>query len=120
MKLSVASIPQRDLCCSCGACSGICPQEAIIPVFKQGVFIPLINEDLCTGCGLCIRVCPSTPKDVQTVYGEPELFSEEERECYIAFSNKEEFRREGTSGGVVSTIIYELLRRGIYDKAYEF
>jgi len=118
MKLSVASIPQRDLCCSCGACSGICPQEAIIPVFKQGVFIPLINEDLCTGCGLCIRVCPSTPKDVQTVYGEPELFSEEERECYIAFSNKEEFRREGTSGGVVSTIIYELLRRGIYDKAY--
>ena len=118
MNRTVAHIPIHDLCCSCGACLGICSQGAINFVFKQGLFIPEINEDKCVGCGLCARVCPSEQRKVEDVFDKPELFTEEERLCYTAYSKNERFRREGTSGGVVSTIIYELLLKGIYKKAY--
>lgn len=118
MNQIVAHIAKLDLCCSCGACIEICSKGAISFIFKRGLFIPKIYENACNGCGLCLRVCPSMPRKVDAIYGKPELFSDEEVESYIAYSNNEGFRCKGTSGGVVSTIIYELLKKGVYEKAY--
>ncbi len=118
MKQTVAPIPLNDLCCSCGACSGVCPKRAISFTFKHGLFIPEINNEACTRCGFCFSVCPSAQVDIRSVYGVPEMFSKEEKECYIAFSNNDAFRYNGTSGGVVSTMIYGLLGNGVYEKAY--
>lgn len=118
MKQTVANIPLHDLCCSCGACAGVCLKGAITFTFKRGLFIPEINNEACISCGLCLSVCPSAQVDVRTVYGEPDLFSRDEKECYIAFSNNDFFHHIGTSGGVVSSMIYELLRKGVYEKAY--
>ena len=115
---SIANIPIRDLCCSCGSCAGVCSRGAIRTVFKQGLFVPEVDSAKCVDCGLCSRVCPSTPREVESIYGNPELFSDNEIESYIAFSNDEVLRRTGTSGGFVSTMIRELLRKGIYEKAY--
>ena len=40
-------------CILCGACSGVCPVNAIeVSVTKVCIF------DDCTGCGLCGKVCP--------------------------------------------------------------
>ncbi len=118
MKQNVSSIPIKDLCCSCGACIEVCNHMAIKSVFRNGLFVPEIDHSLCTGCQLCLKVCPSAHIDVQTVYGVPDLFSEEEKECYIAYSSNKSFRNQGTSGGVVSTIVFELLNKGAYEKAY--
>ena len=118
MRQTVADIPLRDLCCSCGACYGVCSKGAISFAFKQGLFVPEINDDTCINCGLCLAVCPSAPEKIQPIYGELDLFSQEEKDSFIAYSNNETFHHIGTSGGVVSTIIYELLRKGKYEKAY--
>ncbi len=118
MKQNVSYIPRQDLCCSCGACAEVCGRSAISIVFRQGLFVPEIDESLCVDCKLCLGVCPSVQVDVVSVYGEPELFSNEEKECYVAYSTNEILRRKGTSGGVVSTMVYELLKKGVYQKAY--
>ena len=87
-------------------------------IFNRGIFVPEIKKDACINCGLCLEVCPSAQIDVSSIFGDLDLFTESEKECYIAFSNYEDLRRAGTSGGVISTIIYELLSKSIYDNAY--
>jgi len=44
----------RDRCCHCGACVGVCPPDAL---WLREVIIE-VNEK-CTGCGLCIKICPA-------------------------------------------------------------
>lgn len=115
---NVSSIVNQEICCSCGACAEVCAKRAISFSYKQGIFAPKINEALCINCKLCVEVCPSAYVDVHSVFGTPDLFSDEEKECYVAFSTNEKLRHLGTSGGVVSTMIYELLRKGLFKKAY--
>ncbi|MFQ6136284.1 MAG: 4Fe-4S binding protein [Candidatus Hydrothermarchaeales archaeon] len=52
----------KRLCCYCGTCANICPQEAIELLDKGEV---VINEERCAQCpcirwpcGLCIKSCP--------------------------------------------------------------
>ena len=118
MKNSVSKVVARDLCCGCGACSQVCSSKAINIAFDKGLFKPFVNDVLCVGCGQCVKVCPSSEVDVQSVYENNELFSNEEQDCFIAFSKNEMLRHQGTSGGVVSTIISELLRKKVFEKAY--
>lgn len=118
MTRNVSYIEHQDLCCSCGACSTFCKVGAISYTYKRGLFVPQVDESLCVGCKLCVSVCPSAKVEVQSIYGNPELLSDEEKDCYIGYSLDEGLRRNGTSGGVVTTIIRELLRQRLYDKAY--
>lgn len=107
-----------DLCCSCGACAAVCPKEAICVSFDRGLFVPHVDDALCVNCRMCVEVCPSAQVDVQAVYGGHEVFSDKEEECYVAFAKDEEMRHLGTSGGVVSALVSELLLKKVYDKAY--
>ena len=118
MKQNVSCVLTENLCCSCGACSEVCKHKAIKSVFRDGLFVPEIDESLCSGCQLCLKVCPSANVDVKAVYDNPELFSNEESESYVGYSTNDTLRLLGTSGGVVSTLIYELLSKGSYKKAY--
>lgn len=50
---------RKALCCGCGACSAICPMNAIIMVEdSEGFEYPRIEEAKCVGCLLCLKVCP--------------------------------------------------------------
>ncbi|MBQ7544161.1 MAG: 4Fe-4S binding protein [Synergistaceae bacterium] len=55
MAKRLASV-NRDLCVSCGACTNVCPRDAI-SIFK-GCYA-VVNEALCVGCGLCTKTCPA-------------------------------------------------------------
>ncbi|HUW32168.1 MAG TPA: 4Fe-4S binding protein [Planctomycetota bacterium] len=44
-----------EACTGCGACSDICPMEAI--TIENGV--AAVDEDACEGCGVCARECPN-------------------------------------------------------------
>lgn len=108
----------NNLCCGCGACAGICPKECITWERKNGLFMPHIAETMCIGCGLCAAVCPGLghtyePKEtaVETVTG-PVLA------CFNAWSRDSDLRHVCASGGVISTMIRELLAKGIYDGAF--
>lgn len=45
-------------CTGCGACSLICPSQAIsMQLANNGFYEPVVNSDLCSECGLCLTVC---------------------------------------------------------------
>jgi ferredoxin len=43
----------RDICCYCGGCVGVCPFDAL--ELEETV---LTFNDKCTQCGLCAKFCP--------------------------------------------------------------
>lgn len=51
-------VPQRFLCCGCGACSNICPKNAIqMKTDDEGFLYPEIDDGKCIRCNRCIEVC---------------------------------------------------------------
>ena len=122
---SVGSLNARYLCCGCGTCVGVCPQEAITLGPQPGGFA-LSIDDSCTECGLCLRVCPGLslgPKQPQgTTRHSPPLTNIENlighyTETYLGHASDDVIRRTGTSGGVCTQLLIFCLQRGIIDAA---
>lgn len=118
MKNSVNNTVLSGLCCGCGVCKAICPKGCISWDRKNGLYVPRIDAQQCVDCGLCAAVCPGlghhyepAATAVKTVTG-PVLAS------YNAWGRDPELRHVSASGGVVSTLIRELLSAGIYDSAF--
>ncbi|MDH4317858.1 MAG: 4Fe-4S binding protein [Desulfobulbaceae bacterium] len=45
-----------EQCFQCGACTGVCPVEALH--IRRSDMAVLFDPEKCTGCGLCVRICP--------------------------------------------------------------
>ena len=55
---TVAEVAEAYLCCTCGACHVVCPENAIhFEETPGGYCFPVINGELCTECGKCLRSC---------------------------------------------------------------
>ena len=51
-------VPDKSLCCGCGACSAVCPRGAIEMVADdEGFLFPEVDGASCVGCLMCERVC---------------------------------------------------------------
>lgn len=51
-----------DICYGCGACSNICPYDAIeMKENEKGFLMPVVDADKCRDCGLCKSACEYTP-----------------------------------------------------------
>lgn len=89
-------IIKNQECCGCGACSNICPTNAIsMQLDHEGFPYPQIDADKCIQCQNCTLVCPMLHK------------STKEKEVLRAFAchaldNK--LREKSTSGGLFATI----------------
>jgi len=57
MNLEKQIIWREDLCTHCGACTAICPTEALSMIRPQ--FKVLYREECCVICELCLRICPA-------------------------------------------------------------
>lgn len=56
----------KDICVACGACTKVCPRNAI-QIWK-GCYAE-VDEAVCIGCGICAKTCPAgciTVKERQT------------------------------------------------------
>ncbi len=55
---TISTIIRRDedQCFHCGACTGVCPVNAIY--LQRPEMTVLFDTEKCTGCGLCVAVCP--------------------------------------------------------------
>jgi len=60
-KLSKTLLKDEDSCIDCGACTGVCPVDALSMVDK----ILEIDQDACMYCGACVQVCPVRALEVR-------------------------------------------------------
>jgi len=115
---TVKKTVQADLCSGCGICKAICPKECISWNKKNGLYVPNINEQQCVNCGLCASVCPGLGHRYEVKGTAEETVTGPVLASYNAWSRDPELRHVSASGGVVSTMIRELLEIGAYDGAF--
>jgi len=106
------------LCVGCGGCQAVCPRNAINLSNKNGYVSLQINKENCSGCGLCSKICPI----VHAAFHEPAVFSEKEmvghyHKIYIAHASNDKIRWRGASGGVITTLILNMLKAELIDGA---
>ena len=115
---TVSLTAEKGLCCSCGVCKGICPKNCIEFRRENGIFLPVTDENACVGCGLCAAVCPGLGHPYEEKDTAEATITGEYLECFNAWSRDAQTRHVSASGGVISTLIPELLRQGTYDGAF--
>lgn len=115
---TVKKTVQADLCCGCGICKAICPKECISWDKKNGLYVPNINEQRCVNCGLCTSVCSGLGHRYEAKETAKETVTGTVLASYNAWSQDAELRHISASGGVVSTMIRELIETGAYDGAF--
>ena len=93
-------------CCGCGACSNICPKEAIkMNLDGNGFIFPEIDQEKCIQCKLCEKTCPRLSLLKCNVAGQT---------YYAAYSKDLEVRKHSSSGGLFSAISDYIIDNGGY------
>ena len=93
----------KDQCFGCSACAMACPKHCIeMRPDEEGFLYPNINNSLCINCGKCRTVCPVLKNN--NLDNNPD--------CYIAFSNNKEIRKQSSSGGIFTELAKKELARG--------
>ncbi len=114
---SVLKIRENNLCISCGTCAAGCPRAAISFVRARGMYLPVVS-DACVDCGKCLVVCPSANMLEEAPQDLASYCLGEVREILCARATDEEALANSTSGGVVTTMVRQLLSEETYDSAF--
>ncbi len=106
----------RDLCCGCGNCEAVCPEDVV----RVDEFPRLTGE--CTDCGYCIMQCPRSFFNADEV--EEKLFGEvvEDELGYVVKRVGVRVREQALGeaaqdGGFVTALLKYALEEGIIDGA---
>lgn len=96
---------KNSLCCGCGACSSVCPTEAIeIRMNQNGFLAASVNEQKCIRCGKCTAVCPFC--------GTVENQKANEARLYSFIHKDSSILNRSASGGAAFAIASLLLEAG--------
>jgi coenzyme F420 hydrogenase subunit beta len=115
-----ASVLDKDLCCGCGGCVGVCPTGALTIEISRS-HEPGIDQSKCTECGLCTDICPGKGYNIA---GEPVedgagIFADAERgpivECLAGHSTDPDIRACSASGGIATSLLIHMLESGRVD-----
>lgn len=115
---TVRTTARLNLCTGCGVCKEICPKNCISFRLERGLYVPAIDDSTCVSCGLCAAVCPGLGHRYSPAATAEETVTGPALAAYNAWSRDPELRHVSASGGVVSTIIRQLLQNGSYDGAF--
>lgn len=120
-KLNVTRTRDLGLCLSCEICSAACPADAIAMEYRAGQFLPRVDDGKCTDCGLCLEICPGVdidPFELRYKDDADDMFDGPCLQSYTAYSNDPDIRKISTSGGLITTLIIELIRNKEFDAAF--
>jgi coenzyme F420 hydrogenase subunit beta len=125
MAQTIQKVLDDHLCCNCGTCAGVCPQQAIsLSLDKYSrIYEPEIRSDACNGCGICYDTCPGHYVDFKGL--NKNLFGKEAEDiilgsylkCYLGHATESKVRYKASSGGVVTGLLIYALEHGIIDGA---
>jgi len=117
-KLSIA-FTNKELCTRSGTCIGVCPTNAL-SIGKD--FYPELDPDKCIECGLCAKTCPGGKVNfselTETTFGHNNIsinFDGHVQRTYVGHSGDGRIRKGGAGGGVVTALLWDLLKRGVVD-----
>lgn len=82
--------------------------------------MPSIDWGKCQECGKCYRVCPGLEVNYSDLYGRRlpvNIFTGNTLKAYIGYAKDKKVRFNGSSGGVVTSILINLLKKRLYDYA---
>ena len=122
MSSLIEKVVQDRLCVSCGTCVGVCPERAITMKLdaKYSIYYPIVDHDKCTECGACGAVCPGHSVNFNDLDGFVETSRKDPLiggfiECYRGHSCDETIRYESTSGGIISSLLIDLIEGEVID-----
>ncbi|MFX0075866.1 MAG: Coenzyme F420 hydrogenase/dehydrogenase, beta subunit C-terminal domain [Candidatus Hermodarchaeota archaeon] len=109
---TVAKTRQYNLCVSCEICLAVCPEKAISMEYSLGKFQPKIDADKCIECEKCLINCPGIdliPQEALSKNNLDLIIKGNVLECYTAYSKNAKLRHNSTSGGIITTLVKELI-----------
>lgn len=116
-----SEVVSSGLCTHCGTCAGVCPVNALEIKDELGDCIPELTGD-CIECGLCYESCPGKNVDFREL--NKRIFNKKYKSplgnynsIYVGHSKDEGIRGSASSGGVVTSILVSLIRKGEIDGA---
>jgi coenzyme F420 hydrogenase subunit beta len=119
---SLSKIIDGGLCHRCGSCVGICP-TGVLGLDKND-YPAVHNLSACTDCDLCVKVCPGDEFDIHQAYKktfntEADVTSTHGHflDSYISYSTDPDIRERSTSGGLVTALLLNMMRRKEIDGA---
>jgi coenzyme F420 hydrogenase subunit beta len=122
---NISSIIKDQLCTGCGTCIALCPNKAISLSIdmNKGIYVPRIDDKKCNACGFCYKICPGHEiKFKQLNYA---IFGKKPKNillgnyigCYAGYATDYCIRYNGSSGGLVTTLLINLLKKREIDGA---
>ena len=93
----------KNHCCGCGACSQVCPKNAItMKPNLQGFLYPSVDRKKCIQCGKCIHYCSFNRNEKkETISAYPSF--------YALKHNDENVRLNSRSGGAFTALTNRIL-----------
>lgn len=93
-----------NLCTGCGACTNVCPVNALkLADDEFGFYRSQITLDKCINCGKCANVCPalnSLDRD-----------NEEKPKCYAVSLKNKDIVKESSSGGIFTALATKIFEK---------
>lgn len=90
-------------CCGCGACSNVCPKQAIsMELDENGFIYPYIDDKLCMECGACKRVCAFQNENEENTL----------KSVFAAARKNNDKVKQSASGGIFGAFAEQILRKG--------
>lgn len=116
----IKEVHEKGICGRCGGCVSFCSAGdfGVIELKEEGPPV-YINKDKCLECGICYLICPQIPvfKDELKKKFEFEYPLGHYKRITMTKTTDEVISEIATDGGAVTSILLNLLEKGIIDGA---